>query len=155
MFDDALVRNLTYNALPEYLRYEDRNSMAFTLESRLPFLDFRLVEWAMQLPASLKIKDIANKRVLRMMAQPLIPESVAARRDKIGFVSPQYQWQHSELKQVFDEVFAQDLQQRFPFLNGEWIRNAYRSYQQQEAGDNLQGGLFWKLFCLVSWHQVW
>ena len=155
MFDDALVRNLTYSALPEYLRYEDRNSMAFTLESRLPFLDFRLVEWAMRLPAALKIKDVANKRVLRTMAQPLIPASISARRDKMGFVSPQYQWQHRELKQAFDQVFAQDLQQRFSFLNGPWLQDAYGAYQQKETGDTVQGGLFWKIFCLASWHDVW
>ena len=155
IFDDALIRNLTYSALPEYLRYEDRNSMAFTLESRLPFLDFRLVEWAMTLPVDMKIKGAANKRVLRTVAEPFIPRSVATRRDKMGFVSPQYQWQHQELKRMFDQTFALDLQERFPFLDGTWIRTHYKQYQHDSAGDTLNGGIFWRLFCLVHWYKVW
>lgn len=155
LFRRALIRNLTYSALPEYLRYEDRNSMAFTLESRLPFLDYRLVEWAMQLPAHLKIHKHASKRVLRETARPFIPASIANRRDKMGFVSPQYQWQHNELQQLFDDVFQQDISQRLPFLRRDKVDKLYQRYRSQARYDASTGGFLWKVFCLWWWHKQW
>jgi asparagine synthase (glutamine-hydrolysing) len=146
------MRNLTYSALPEYLRCEDRNSMAFSLESRLPFLDYRLVEWAMSLPAELKIDDAVSKRVLREVARPLIPKSVADRKDKMGFVSPQEQWQRSVLKPVLDVVFARDVQEVFPFLDGSRVRAMYREYQTARRGN---WTWIWRVACLAWWYECW
>lgn len=152
IFRDALVRNLTFSALPEYLRYEDRNSMAFTLESRLPFMDYRLVEWAMSLPSELKIDGAVSKRVLREMARPLIPTAVAERKDKMGFVSPQEQWQRDVLKPVLDSAFARDLQAILPFLDGARAVAMYREYQ---AGRNDNWAWVWRVACLTWWYQHW
>lgn len=152
VFRSMLAYNLKYSALPEYLRYEDRNSMAFTLESRLPFLDYRLVEWAMTLPAELKISGAASKRVLREMARPLIPAEIAKRTDKMGFVSPQEQWQRNELKPLLDSVFSQDIQGIFPFLNGAQIKAIYNRYQ---AGRFDGWAWVWRVACLTWWHQQW
>jgi asparagine synthase (glutamine-hydrolysing) len=152
IFRDALARNLTFSALPEYLRYEDRNSMAFTLESRLPFMDYRLVEWAMSLPAELKIKEAMSKRVLREMARPLIPAAVAGREDKMGFVSPQEQWQRTVLTPALDAVFAQDLQAIFAFLNGKRAAMIYRQYQN---GHNDNWTWVWRVACLFWWYHAW
>lgn len=153
IFRNALVRNLTFSALPEYLRYEDRNSMAFTLESRLPFMDYRLVEWAMSLPTELKIKGIASKRVLREMAKPFIPSAVAERTDKMGFITPQELWQRNILKPIFDKVFSQDLQAIFPFLNGTNIKEIYHSYQHKQ--NDKWTWLIWRVACLTWWYQHW
>jgi len=152
IFRDTLVHDLTFSALPEYLRYEDRNSMAFTLESRLPFMDYRLVEWAMSLPAELKIKGAVSKRVLREMARPFIPESIVERKDKMGFVSPQEQWQRDVLIPVLDAVFARDLQALFPFLDGEQARTIYSEYQ---SGRNDNWAWIWRVACLTWWYQYW
>jgi len=152
VFREALIRNLTFSALPEYLRYEDRNSMAFTLESRLPFMDYRLVEWAMSLPAELKIKGTSSKRVLREMARPIIPDSVSTRTDKMGFVSPQEEWQRHTLKPMLDSVFNQDLQAIFPFLDGTRVQSMYRQYQ---AGHNNNWALMWRIANLTWWYQYW
>jgi len=150
IFQESLIRNLTFSALPEYLRYEDRNSMAFTLESRLPFMDYRLVEWAMSLPLNLKIHNMTSKRVLREMARPFIPSSIAKRTDKMGFVSPQILWQHNVLKPVLDETFDQDFQQIFPFLNGTVVKHMYNEYQ---AGNHNNWSMIWRFACLYWWHQ--
>jgi asparagine synthase (glutamine-hydrolysing) len=79
-------------SLPALLRYEDRNSMAFSVEARTPFLDYRLVEWALALPAGDLIRDGWTKAPLREAMRGMLPESVRLRRDKIGFATPERRW---------------------------------------------------------------
>jgi asparagine synthase (glutamine-hydrolysing) len=85
---EGLVRT----SLPALLRYEDRNSMAFSVEARTPFLDFRLVERALALPASELVRGGWTKAVLRDSMAGILPESVRLRRDKMGFATPEVRW---------------------------------------------------------------
>lgn len=91
------VRSYSYeqtvlNNLPALLHYEDRNSMAHSLEARVPFLDYRLVEYAYALPDSYKIAQGETKKILRTAMQGIIPEKVRNRQDKMGFVTPGETW---------------------------------------------------------------
>jgi len=95
--DKALYRTF-YKGLPEFLRYEDRNSMAHSVESRLPFLDHRLVEFVFSTPESQKIRNGKGKVILRGAMKGVLPETVRNRYDKIGFASPQEMWFRDELK---------------------------------------------------------
>lgn len=88
----ALVHDLLVARLPQLLRYEDRNSMAFSLEARLPFLDYRLVEMVLALPAAYKVRDGWSKWVLREGMKGVLPERVRCRLDKKGFVTPEVPW---------------------------------------------------------------
>jgi asparagine synthase (glutamine-hydrolysing) len=88
----ALERAVRQSPLPHYLRAEDRNSMAHSVESRVPFLDHRLVEQAMALPAHWKMFDGWNKRVLREAMHGRIPDSVRLRRQKFGFPTSAKRW---------------------------------------------------------------
>ncbi len=86
---DNFLYNLMFTtSLPNLLHYEDRNSMAFSIESRVPFLDHRLIEFAFSLPTSDKISAGITKRILRESMKGIIPEEVYNRRDKKGFVTP-------------------------------------------------------------------
>lgn len=78
--------------LPMLLRWEDRNSMAFSVEARVPFLDYRLVELALGLPDSLKVGQGISKRALRQCMRGLVPDSILDRKDKIGFVTSESMW---------------------------------------------------------------
>ncbi len=80
------------SSLPALLRYEDRSSMAFSIEARTPFLDFRLVERALRLPADELIRDGWTKRILREAMKGTVPESVRLRRDKLGYATPEERW---------------------------------------------------------------
>jgi asparagine synthase (glutamine-hydrolysing) len=84
--------NLWSTSLPALLRYEDRNSMAFGIEARTPFLDYRLVEHAMALPADALVREGWTKSVLRDAMAGLLPEAVRLRRDKLGFATPETRW---------------------------------------------------------------
>jgi asparagine synthase (glutamine-hydrolysing) len=82
----ALLKQQTeHGNLPALLRFEDRNSMAHSVEARVPFLDHQLVEFAFSLPVEEKIRGAETKRVLRQAMRGVIPEPIRQRRDKIGF----------------------------------------------------------------------
>ncbi len=78
--------------LPLLLHWEDRNSMAHSIEARVPFLDYRLVEFILGLPAEFKVHRGVTKRVQREAMAPVLPRAVSARHDKLGFVTPEEIW---------------------------------------------------------------
>jgi asparagine synthase (glutamine-hydrolysing) len=83
--DQALKRDIQSYSLPALLRYEDRNSMAHSIEARVPFLDHRLVDFAFTLPDEWKINEVTTKYILRQGMKGTLPESIRNRKDKIGF----------------------------------------------------------------------
>lgn len=84
--------HLRSTSLPMQLHWNDRNSMRFSVESRAPFLDYRLVEFAMSLDDDLKIKEGESKRILRRAMAGIVPQAVLQRRDKMGFVTAEEIW---------------------------------------------------------------
>lgn len=78
--------------LPHLLRYEDRNSMRHSIETRLPFLDYRLVEAAISLPAEYKIRDGWTKYLLRRAIDDILPSEIVWRKTKLGFEAPESVW---------------------------------------------------------------
>jgi asparagine synthase (glutamine-hydrolysing) len=91
-----LVMQSFETSLPELLRYADRSSMAWSREVRLPYLDRRIAELALSLPAHYLYADGVMKRVLRDVGRGLVPDSVLDRTDKIGFEPPQKAWLSAE-----------------------------------------------------------
>jgi asparagine synthase (glutamine-hydrolysing) len=92
--DGMLRAEVESQSLPGLLRYEDRNSMAHSIEARVPYLDHRLVEQAFRLPALLRIRGGMPKQVLREALADVIPPAILQRRDKVGFrASPSATWE--------------------------------------------------------------
>jgi asparagine synthase (glutamine-hydrolysing) len=122
------LEEIEYTSIPYQLHSEDRNSMLFSIESRLPFLDHRLVEYCIGLPSDYKIKDGYSKAVLRHAINEL-PEAIRYRKDKMGFVAPDADWMiHNkerirlDLESVIQStnVFSNNLIERFDrFVKGE------------------------------------
>jgi asparagine synthase (glutamine-hydrolysing) len=79
-------------SLPVLLRYEDRNMMAFGVESRVPFVDHIFVEWLAKLPCNLRLSAGWSKRILREAFKGILPEPIRLRRSKLGFVTPRPAW---------------------------------------------------------------
>src|SRR6185312_6272525 len=90
--DELLRRQLLETSLPSLLRYEDRASMAWSVESRVPFLDYRVVEFLAGLPYGAKVHRGTTKNVLRIAMKGVLPEPVRCRTDKMGFVTPEETW---------------------------------------------------------------
>jgi asparagine synthase (glutamine-hydrolysing) len=95
------VRQLMRTNLQMLLHWEDRDSMAHSIEARVPFLDHRLVEFVVGLPDELKLSQGLTKRVLRDAMKGVLPESVRMRTDKLGFVTPEERWVRSEAPETF------------------------------------------------------
>lgn len=83
---------LTASAVPMLLHWEDRNSMAHSIEARVPFLDYRIAEFLLGLPDEHKLTEGVTKRILRETMKGSLPESVRNRTDKLGFATPEEVW---------------------------------------------------------------
>ena len=91
---DFQFRDIYRISLPVLLRYADRNSMAASVESRLPFLDYEFAEFCTGLPLSEKIKNGYSKVILRQAIH--LPEKIRKRKDKLGFIAPERKWLKTE-----------------------------------------------------------
>jgi asparagine synthase (glutamine-hydrolysing) len=115
---DALLINFE-KKLAILLKWEDRNSMAFSLESRLPFLDYRLVERNLSLPEHYLIKNGSTKVILREAMKGILPERIRCRQDKIGFGTPQNDW----FRHPTFQKYIQDMLNSRRFINRQIINS--------------------------------
>lgn len=91
LFDKMLYHDFkTY--LPGLLQVEDRTSMAVSLESRVPMLDYRIAEYAAKIPAHMKVKGLEPKYIFKQAIRGIIPDEVLNRKDKKGFPTPIHIW---------------------------------------------------------------
>ncbi|HSU28733.1 MAG TPA: asparagine synthase (glutamine-hydrolyzing) [Chitinophagaceae bacterium] len=101
----ALFFNTFVHGLEELLRYADRNSMAHGRECRLPFLDHSLVEFVFSLPSHFKIRQGWTKWILRETMKGRLPDTIAWRKEKIGFEPPQQEWMnHKDIRERVQEA---------------------------------------------------
>jgi len=96
-----LISELGLNAL---LRYEDKNAMAFGIESRVPFLDHKLVEFCLSLPDNLKIRKGIRKWILRESRKKILPEIILNRYDKLGFATPERTWLSEQKESYLEKI---------------------------------------------------
>jgi asparagine synthase (glutamine-hydrolysing) len=102
---NEVLKHYTTTKLGELLRYADRNSMAHSVEVRLPFLYHKLVEFVFSLPTELIYSEGKTKYIMREAVKPKIPELIYNRTDKIGFAPPQQLWMDEpELKKLVQEA---------------------------------------------------
>lgn len=88
---DALIDHFEFK-LEHLMKWEDRNSMWYSIEAREPFLDYRLIERTLALPSDQKIKNGTTKYILREAMKGTLPEKIRLRQDKMGFDNPQAEW---------------------------------------------------------------
>jgi asparagine synthase (glutamine-hydrolysing) len=138
--------HIYHHGLPALLRYEDRNSMAFSLEARLPLLDYRLVELSFRLDPSALIASGATKTLLRRALADRLPAVVRERRDKVGFLTPQARW----LREARADI-ARTLE-RPGFGGGYLRRDGVRDLVDRlERGQRGVDFALWRCVCLDLW----
>jgi asparagine synthase (glutamine-hydrolysing) len=134
--------------LPELLRYEDRNSMAHSLEARVPFLDYRLVELLFSLPSEELIRNGRTKSILRRALSDLLPEPVRERTDKLGFVTPERRFLRGALGELAADVFASRSFAERGFVDTTAVRRRLEQHRREDVDAGFE---LWRALNLELW----
>jgi len=140
-FNQEIFEVFHKTSLPQLLRFADKNSMHFSVEVRLPFLDQRLVDFALKLAPEAKIKNGQTKYILRESTRGLLPEKIRTRKDKIGFVTPEEQWFQNEF---FQKELAKS-------VNSPKLKNIIDISKITENTNSLDSAFIWRLINLDLW----
>jgi len=144
--DDILV-----DTLPQLLRMEDRFSMAFSLEARVPLLDHKLVEYGLSLPDHLKVNNGWSKFAVRQAMRGLLPEQVRLRKSKLGFPVPLRRWLARDLRVQIVRLLEDDLRCS-RFVDTAAVRRWYKSASRTANSESLLG--FFRVLSLEMWMRA-
>lgn len=148
--NEALLQHFEYK-LEHLLRWGDLNSMHFSIESRVPFLDYRLVEATISSPSLQKISNGETKHILREAVKDILPEKIINRKDKKGFSNPREKWFRSEKFKTYI----------FELINSEQFKNrgyfdsviANKQYKKHLNGESDLSVEIWKWINLEIWFR--
>ncbi len=127
----------------------DRTSMAYSLESRAPWLDHRIVEFAGSLPTDFKLQGSNRKRILRAAMAPYLPGPIVSRR-KQGFEVPLAEWLRTSLRTTFEQAVFHANGERFLDLSA--VRLLWAEHQTGQAN---HGRRLWSVLVLAMWSSHW
>jgi asparagine synthase (glutamine-hydrolysing) len=146
--NERLFQDLTASSVPSLLRYEDKNSMAHSIESRVPFLDHEYVEHVFSLPIDQKIKMGWNRYVYRNAMKGMMPEKNRLRRSKIGFVNSEWEWLQAKAD-IIREIFNSDSFRSRKYWNADKILSEFNLWiAGKKRGDGL---MFWRILSTELW----
>lgn len=143
-----LIDDVFYHSLPSLLRYEDKNTMRFSLEGRVPFLDKEVVKYLFSQSDEAIIKAGWNKRILRDATRGLLPDLINRRRNKIGFTTPEHEW-FMRLKNRFYYIFLSESFANRPYFNQQAVLEAFEGFIKGKNDTNSM--LFWRLLNVELW----
>jgi asparagine synthase (glutamine-hydrolysing) len=144
--------DITLDTLPQLLRHEDRSSMAFSIEARVPLLDHEVVEFGLSLPDHLKIAHGWSKYALRQSLAAVLPPVVRTRKTKLGFAAPDRRWLATDLRPFVQDFLSQETRSD-RYVDARRLRADYAA----AAGRNLPTEAYLGLFRAVSlemWMRV-
>ncbi len=142
------LAQIFHTNLPALLHYEDRNSMFSSVESRLPFLDYRLVEFLLCADKTRKIHRGQTKRILREALAKILPAIISSRKDKIGFATPEALWFKKHHVFLRDELAL--AAQKSKYIN-EKILSDFDAFI---SGKQAYSGKFWRVIAYAKWLEV-
>jgi asparagine synthase (glutamine-hydrolysing) len=148
LLTSRLYQELTYETVPATLRPEDRNSMAFSIESRSPFLDYRLVELAFSLPNRFKIRGGLGKWAIREGMQGVLAEPVRTRRDKQGLVAPTERWFRGASRDAVRDVLSSSEVAQRGLLDRDEVMRVFDAHVAGEANHYMA---LWQWLNLELW----
>jgi asparagine synthase (glutamine-hydrolysing) len=141
-----LINNYKSWSVPPYLHYEDRNSMAFGVEIRVPFYDHKLIEYILQFDSSSIVKG-RSKNILRASFKGIVPEPILQQKGKFGFPSP---IDHALVNDKVGKEMFYDLVKQTPLLN---VEKAIRVADQFYSGKG-DLGKYWRCLSFCIWYNM-
>ncbi|KZZ64843.1 hypothetical protein A3765_00975 [Oleiphilus sp. HI0130] len=129
-----------YSQMPHLLRYEDRNSMAHSIEARLPFLDYQLLEASVSMDEQYKVKEGYTKYILRVAMQKFLPASIVWRKNKLGFNAPDKTWISQHRLVMGNQIKASPI-----------LQSMLKDFSKIERCNDK---IFFKLFCIAKWEAI-
>ncbi len=147
----SMINRMTYfdlkASLPALLHVEDRSSMAASIESRVPLIDHRIVEFMARIAPNVKFAGGRMKQIFKESVKNIVPSEVLNRKDKMGFPVPFTQWTKGVARDfVRDTLLSNQARQR-GIYNVPEVEKAFEG--QQEFGR-----VVWGLLCIELWHRI-
>jgi len=151
ILNNHLLRMLMSDTLPLILHMEDRNSMAFSIEQRVPFLDYRLVEFIFSLSNTQKIENCVTKKILRESLKGILPEKIRTRVSKLSFNAPEAEWVKSEkLYSYLNDInYRRYLSTGIVNLRG--FERAFADFRKNNHPYRLA---FWRVINYITWKKI-
>jgi len=150
------IADIDEYSVPALTHYEDRNSMAYSLEVRHPFLDHRVVDFALSLPPDWQFESGWTKNLLRQ-SFPELPDAVRWRKDKQGFTTPEELWLKRQLVSLIEHVFQKSLLDEFGLFDSRALLKQYSSFRNGSPlvsyGD-ISRALIAELWAQQHWGRV-
>ena len=150
LFNRYIFHQTFFTSLPALLHYEDRNSMAHSLESRVPYLDHRFVEYVINLPESCKIRKGITKYIMRKALNSILPDKVRCRMDKMGFETPEEFWVCNENS----EEFKKQLERAIIKSKGIITSEALSLFEEITSGNKKYDGVIWRIIIFGIWMDL-
>ncbi len=146
-----LLNDIVNQSLLLNLQSEDGESMAFSVETRVPFIDYRIVEFAIALNEKYKIRNQWTKWIIRKSCRKYLPKEVAERRDKMGFPAPFARWlrEGSSKEEIKGIIYAFGKRNIVP---EETIDRYYKAHINMEADFNV---ILYRFYSMELWMRIW
>jgi asparagine synthase (glutamine-hydrolysing) len=146
-----LYNNMMSTSVQTLLHFEDRNSMASSLEGRVPFLDHKLAEFLFSLPPEYKIHENKGKYIHRKAMQGIVPEGVITRKDKVGYLAPgEHYWMKNEMKEFVESILKSSDFKNRDLYNHRKIEKNYKNMLSGKTGDEQ---ILWNVMSLEIWFK--
>lgn len=144
---EETIAQMMHTSLPKLVHHQDRNAMAHSIESRAPFLDYRLVEFVFNLPGDYKVNLGVTKYVMREGLKSILPSCIQERMDKLGFATPEDIWIRENRSQ-----FKSLLEESCDLLSAIVDKDVLlKEFDRQVNGTNSLDGVFWCVICTAAW----
>jgi asparagine synthase (glutamine-hydrolysing) len=144
----SLIDFKTY-LVDDLLTLTDRMSMAHSLETRVPFVDHKIVEFFASIPASLKIRGLTKKYLLKKAAERLLPKEIIYRK-KMGFSVPLVLWFRNGMKEYVNNMLSRTNVRKLGYFNYSFISKIKESHMNMKANFDEK---LWALINFIKWHE--
>ncbi|MCX7877343.1 MAG: asparagine synthase (glutamine-hydrolyzing) [Ignavibacteria bacterium] len=153
----SYLNNLSYHfitklTLPTLLHYEDRSSMAHSIESREPFLDYRLVEFGVNLAPEFLCNLNDSRPLFRKSLSPYLPEEIVQRKDKLGFPTPFKNWTKTIIKNYITETFSSSDNRVFDYIDRDILGKNLSDHFDNKCDYSWE---IWRLLSLSKFLEIY